>query len=74
MYPNPTRGMLHVNLGEYKAQVIRMNVYDTKGQVVMTKEILKSANVFNLSTLPKGSYVVELKSGSKKSSSRIVVN
>jgi hypothetical protein len=74
MYPNPTRGMLHVNLGEYKSQVIKMNVYDTKGQLVMTKEILRSANVFNLSTLPKGSYVVELRSGSKKSSSRIVVN
>ncbi len=74
MYPNPTKGVLHVNLSDYKSQNIKMNVYDTKGQVVMTKEILRSANVFNLSTLPKGSYVVELKSGNKKSSSRIVVN
>jgi hypothetical protein len=74
MYPNPTKGVLHVNLSDYKSQIIKMNVYDTKGQLVMTKEILKSASVFNLSTLPKGSYVVELKSGNKKSSSRIIVN
>lgn len=73
MYPNPTRGELHVNLGNYKSQLINMNIYDTKGQVVYTKEILKSSNVFNLSTLPKGVYVVELKNGKNKSSSRIVV-
>ena len=74
IYPNPTRGILHVNLGEYKSQVIKMNIYDSKGQVVLTKEILKRSNVFNLSSLPNGAYVVELKNGNKKSTSRIVVN
>jgi hypothetical protein len=74
MYPNPTRGELHVNIGEYKSQVIKMNVYNTKGQIVLTKDILKSSNIFNLSSLPKGAYVVELKNGNKKSSSRILVN
>jgi len=73
MYPNPTGGLLHVNLGDYKAQVIKMNVYDTKGQVVLSKEILKSSNVFNLSSLPKGMYVVELKNGTNKTSSKIIV-
>ncbi len=73
MYPNPTHGLLHVNLGDYKAQVIKMNVYDTKGQVVLSKEILKSSNVFNLSSLPKGMYVVELKNGTNKTSSKIIV-
>lgn len=73
MYPNPTHGMLHVNLGEYKSQVINMNVYDTKGQVVFSKKIVKSSNVFDLSSLPKGMYVVELKNGINKSSSNIVV-
>jgi hypothetical protein len=74
MYPNPTRGELHVTIGEYKSQIIKMNIYNTKGQIVLTKEILKSSNVFNLSSLPKGAYVVELKNGNKKSNSRIVVN
>ena len=73
MYPNPTHGELHVNLGNYKSQKINMNIYDTKGQIVFAKEILKSSNIFNLSTLPKGIYVVELKNGKNKSSSRIVV-
>lgn len=73
MYPNPTRGMLHINLGEYKSQVIKMNVYNTKGQLVMNREIVRKSSEFDLSTLPQGIYMVELKNGINKSSSRIVV-
>jgi len=73
MYPNPTQGILHVNLDGYKSQFIKMNIYDSRGQAVITKEILKSSNVFDLSKLPKGMYVVELKNGSNKSSTKIVV-
>ena len=73
MYPNPTRGILHVNLGEYKSQVIRMNVYNAKGQVVMTREILRKSSDVDMSSLPQGVYVVELKNGLNKTSSRIVV-
>lgn len=73
MYPNPTRGMLHINLGEYKSQVIKMNVYNAKGQVVLNREILKKSSDFDLSSLPQGVYIVELKNGVNKSSSRIVV-
>ena len=73
LYPNPTHGVLNVNLSRYKSQVVRMNISDSKGSVVMTKEILKSSNVFDLSSLPKGVYIVELKSGKNISSSKIVV-
>jgi len=73
MYPNPTRGILHVNLSEYKSQVIKMSVYNTKGQVVINREILKKSSDVDLSSLPQGIYVVELKNGVNKTSSRIVV-
>jgi hypothetical protein len=73
MYPNPTHGILNVNLSGYKSEVIKMYISDSKGSVVMTKEILKSSNVFDLSSLPKGVYIVELKSGENISSSKIVV-
>jgi hypothetical protein len=73
MYPNPTHGILNVNLSGYKSEVIKMYISDSKGSVVMTKEILKSSNVFDLGSLPKGVYIVELKSGKNISSSKIVV-
>jgi len=73
MYPNPTRGILHVNLGGYKSQVIKMNVYNAKGQVVLSREILSKSSDVDLSSLSQGVYVVELKNGVNKTSSRIVV-
>lgn len=74
MYPNPTRGILNVNLKGYKSQVVQMNICDSRGRVVMSKEILKSSNAFDLSGLPKGVYVVQLKNGKNSSNSKIVVN
>jgi hypothetical protein len=73
VYPNPTKGILHVNLDGYKSEVITMNIFNPAGQVVMTEEILMSKNQFNLSELPKGVYIVELKNGTSKSSSKIVL-
>jgi len=73
MFPNPTHGILNVNLNGYKSEVVNMNISDSRGSVVMRKEILKSSNVFDLSSLPKGIYIVELKSGKNISSSKIVV-
>jgi hypothetical protein len=73
IYPNPTAGKLHVNLTGYKAEVITMNIFNSGGKVVMTEEIVRSSNEFNLSELPKGVYIVELRSGANKSSSKIVL-
>jgi hypothetical protein len=73
LYPNPTHGMLNVNLNGYKSEVVKMNIRDTKGSVVMSKEIVKSTNVYDLNSFPKGVYFVELKSGNNISSSKIVI-
>ena len=73
VYPNPTEGMLHVNLHGYKSEVITMNVINSTGQLVKTYEIMKGTNEFNLSSLPKGMYVIELINGTSKSSSKILL-
>ncbi len=73
VYPNPTEGLLHVNFNGYKKEIIDLNIFNSKGQLVMTDEILKSRNEYNLSGLPKGVYFVELKSGTNKSNSKIVL-
>jgi hypothetical protein len=73
VYPNPTEGMLHVNLEGYKTEIIAMTIFNSRGQVMMTSEILKSSNEFDLSALPKGVYIVELRNGQYKHSSKIVL-
>ncbi len=74
VYPNPTQGKLHVNFNGYRNEVIALNIFNSAGQLVMSDEILQSSNQYNLSALPKGAYIVELRCGTNKSSSRIVLN
>ena len=74
VFPNPTQGILNVNFDGYKSQLVQMNIFNSNGKLVMAKELLKSSNSFDISSLPKGVYVVDLKSGLNTSSSKIVVN
>jgi hypothetical protein len=73
IYPNPTGGILHVNLSGYKSEVIAVNVINPVGKIVKTGEILSSSSEFNLSDLPKGLYFVELRNGTHKSTTKILL-
>lgn len=74
IFPNPaSTGVLNINLAGYKSEIIRMNILDIRGRVVMAKEILKDNNSFDIRNLAKGLYVVELRNGNFRSSHRIVV-
>lgn len=73
MYPNPTEGMLHVNLSGYKSEVIAMNVLSMDGKIMKTGVILSSSSTFNLSDLPKGLYFIELRNGTNKSRTKILL-
>lgn len=74
VFPNPTEGLLNVKLNGYKSEVVGIQIFNTKGQLVLTDEILKSQSEFNLSELPKGVYFVELRNGTNKSSTKIVLD
>lgn len=73
VYPNPTEGILNVKLNGYKSEVISIRIFNSKGQVVLSDEILKSSSEFNLTHLPKGVYIVELQNGTKTSDTKIVL-
>ena len=73
VYPNPTEGILNVKLNGYKSEVISIRIFNSKGQVVLSDEILKSSSEFNLTHLSKGVYIVELQNGTKTSETKIVL-
>jgi hypothetical protein len=73
IFPNPSHETLNINISGYQSEVIRMNIIDIRGAVVMSKEILQSNNSFNISQLAKGMYVLELRNGDKSSRTRIIV-
>lgn len=73
VYPNPTEGILHINLKGYRSEVIKLSVVNTRGQVVISDEILKSSSEYDLSHLPKGVYFVNLQNGEHKIGSKIIL-
>jgi hypothetical protein len=63
IYPNPASDVVNVNLNLNSAQYVLINVYNTLGEVVATKEIgTTSGGLYqlNLSELPSGNYVVQV--------------
>ena len=55
IYPNPTSGILFINTDNIES----ISVVNLLGSIVLTKN---NSNNIDLSSLPKGSYVVSIKS------------
>ena len=77
VYPNPTRGEITLEYNGVSAENYLMQVLDLSGRKVMEQEG-SAAEGFNrvhadLSSIAKGVYVIEFKSGSINKKSRVVV-
>jgi hypothetical protein len=71
MYPNPTSGLVNLELveGADFMQIISVN-----GQIVINENNLSSGiNAFDLSALPKGVYMVQIVKGEQVVTKRIIV-
>jgi len=64
-YPNPTQGMVSLSFGEtFSGQV---NVFNTLGQLLITQKIADSEKAdINLSSYPKGIYLIKIISANGK--------
>ncbi|WP_185289924.1 T9SS type A sorting domain-containing protein [Chryseobacterium lactis] len=71
VYPNPTRGPIHVKLENGKPMDIE--IYDASGRLVMTKKNIKSDEEFNIEGLSKGDYILKaLQNGTMQYTSVII--
>lgn len=64
VYPNPSRGNLHLKFDNFKFKNVTITIYDASGKLVFTKENVTSDQEFQ-STLVKGYYVLKATSGSE---------
>lgn len=72
VFPNPTSGIITVNA--QKSQDIKVSIYDLLGNCLWSKTSLNEMNLkVDLSSQPKGIYVMEIMSEGKKSVSKIVL-
>ena len=69
VYPNPTTGMVNLNLGKGKWQV---QVYDITGRKVMERQCEGQSN-FDLSQQQKGLYLLKAQNGTEEYNTKIVV-
>jgi hypothetical protein len=61
LYPNPTFGVLHINVPE-EITDYQLDVYNTNGKIVFTKNHLNNSITLNLENIPKGLYYISIKS------------
>lgn len=59
VYPNPTRGPLHVKFEGENNKTADIELFDTSGKLVITRKNIKSEEEFSIESLPKGTYVLK---------------
>jgi len=72
LFPNPAKGIVHINLGEIAQGVFR--VYDTTGKVVLEKEVDQQQSVIDITTLSTGFYITRIFTDNGILTRKLVVN
>lgn len=74
IYPNPTKGMLEVEIPEEpnNTETIQLLVYDSKGRLIIDRRQEPSRSVVDLSAYTNGLYILYLKKGQTISKWKII--
>lgn len=72
VYPNPTHGLLYIELSRYNNPVDLM-IYDSYGRTVVKHLLQSERNSYDLSKLAPGTYFVRLQSGDNIISKKILL-
>jgi len=73
VYPNPTHGLLYIELNNYRNELIDMMIYDSYGRTVVKHKLQSEKNSYDLSKLAPGAYFVRLQSGDDVMSKKILL-
>jgi len=73
IYPNPTKGIINVNLTELKGKTT-LTLHDIQGRAILTKETTASNEVFNIENLQEGVYLLSIENGGNKTTKKVILN
>jgi hypothetical protein len=73
VYPNPTHGLLYVELNNWRNNVIDMMIYDSYGRTVVKQKLQSEHNSYDLSKLAPGAYFVRIQAGDNVLSKKILL-
>ena len=75
-YPNPTTGMLHIEIVNCKGNEGKISLYNPLGQLVLEKNISieqgKAQEIFDLGHLAQGTYMLSFKSDEQQIIQKVV--
>lgn len=71
VYPNPSKGLISIKGNE--TRVFQVNVLNTEGKEVYAIEAVAGTTFIDISTLPKGLYLLKLSSGSTSVLKKLVL-
>ncbi|WP_162126744.1 S8 family serine peptidase [Flavobacterium phycosphaerae] len=73
VYPNPTKGIINVNLPEISGKTI-LTLHDIQGRAIFTKETTASSEVFDIENLQEGVYLLSIENGGNKTTKKVILN
>lgn len=78
IFPNPTGGVLHIDIRETDNPLVKMHVMDLLGQIHLEAEISivqgSTMHTFDLGKLANGIYILRLSSGTQTYSQKITIH
>jgi subtilisin-like proprotein convertase family protein len=74
VYPNPTKGVLNINLNAQIDGDTQYSIYDIQGRMILSKKSNALVEVLNIENFANGMYVLSVENGSSKTTKKIVLN
>ena len=73
VYPNPTNGIIHVMYNNITDNRTNVSLISLTGQVVLTKNSVSNNEMFDISNLEKGVYILKLDTNSETIYQKVVI-
>ncbi len=61
-YPNPTTGIIHLSIKDFKAQEYKLQMFDYTGRIILESNININKLDIDLTNYPTGIYIIEMQS------------
>ena len=72
IYPNPTKGMLKIEIPDLKENNARLMVFNNQGQLIKEIKVNSNFSEINLSNHPSGMYILKILIGQNSSEWKII--
>jgi hypothetical protein len=72
IYPNPFQSWLTIKLHSFFDTPAAMKLIDLDGNIIITTSLIRTETTFNLDDLSSGIYILEISSGDKKITKKII--